>query len=278
MNRIDSVFRGLRRKKEGAFIAFITAGDPDYETSLAAAGAIIKGGADILELGLPFSDPIADGPVIQQAGQRSLAAGMNTDVFFRFAGELRARHAIPLLCMTYYNLLFHRGLDTFTSECKKSGIDGLIIPDLPVEESKPLLTACNKNGIRLVFMAAPTTTDRRLKAIAQASKGFLYVVSVKGITGVRKDVSGDVRPLVKRIRKLDKTIPLAVGFGISKPEHVKAVLESGADGAIVGSALINIIEKNLEDKGKMPYLLEKFAVEMKKAAASQASQLTGISR
>jgi tryptophan synthase alpha chain len=265
MNRIDRKFIELEKKKEGAFIAFITAGDPDYETSLAAADAVIRGGADILEMGLPFSDPIADGPVIQQAGQRSLKAGMNTDRFFKFARELRERHAIPLVCMTYYNLVFHRGLDAFTSECRKCGIDGLIIPDLPAEESRPLLNACRKNGIHLLFMAAPTTTDKRLKTIAKASKGFLYVVSVRGITGVRKDVSQDVKPLVKRIRRLNKTIPLAVGFGISTPEHVKAVLEAGADAAIVGSALVRVVGGNLKSKQGMFSRLEGLARSLKKA-------------
>lgn len=263
MNRIDTIFRRLKKRGEGALIGFITAGDPDYKTSLAVADAIIEGGADILELGLPFSDPIADGPVIQKAGQRSLKSGMNTDLFFKFAGELRERHAIPLVCMTYYNLIFHRGLECFTEECKKCGIDGLIIPDLPAEESKPLLKACRKNSLRLIFMAAPTTTDKRLKAIVKASKGFLYVVSVRGITGVRKNLSADVKPLVRRIRKIDRRIPLAVGFGVSKPQHVKAVLAASADGAIVGSALIKVIEENQYDKKRMLHALEDLAGELK---------------
>lgn len=265
MNRIDTAFRSLKNRKEGAFIAFITAGDPDYETSLSAADAIIRGGADILELGLPFSDPIADGPVIQQAGQRSLAAGMNTDLFFKLARELSERHAIPLVCMTYYNLLLHRGLERFTADCGKSGIDGLIIPDLPVEESKPLLKACRKNGIHLIFMAAPTTTGKRLKTILKLSRGFVYAVSVRGITGVRKALSDEAGPLVSRIRRINKKVPVAVGFGISTPGHVKAVLTSGADGAIVGSALVRIIGGGKGDDGEMLLELGKFAGELKDA-------------
>lgn len=271
MNRIDTTFRRLKQKGEGAFIAFITAGDQDYKTSMAAADALIEGGVDILELGLPFSDPIADGKVIQRAGQRSLKSGMNTDRFFDFASELRKKHSTPLVCMTYYNLVLHRGLDKFALDCRACGIDSLIIPDLPAEESGPLLKACRKNRIHLIFMAAPTTTGKRLKAIVKASKGFLYVVSVRGITGVRKKLSEDVRPLVKRIRKLDSRIPLAVGFGVSKPQHVKAVLESGADGAIVGSAFIKIVEENLEDKRRMLARLREFTKEMKNATTPNAA-------
>ncbi|MFH1125827.1 MAG: tryptophan synthase subunit alpha [Candidatus Altiarchaeota archaeon] len=265
MNRIDRKFIELKKGGEKAFIGFITAGDPNFKTSLKIANAVIEGGVDILELGLPFSDPIADGSVIQKAGMRSLDSGMNTDKFFIFANELRKNHTVPLICMTYYNLLLHRGLEEFASDCRHNGIDGLIIPDLPVEESKPLLKACRKNKIHLIFLVAPTTTKRRLKAILKVSKGFVYVVSVRGITGVRKELSEEVKPLIERIRKVNSKIPLAVGFGVSNPHHVKSVAKAGADAAIVGSAIIKVVEENLGNKKRMLFKLQYFARELKNA-------------
>jgi tryptophan synthase alpha chain len=267
MSRIDRKFLELQRKKEGAFIGFVTAGDPDYGTSLDIAGSLIEGGVDILELGLPFSDPIADGPVIQKASQRSLVAGMNTDRFFEFVKDLRKKHYLPIICLTYYNLVLHRGLDRFTADCKTFGVDGLIIPDLPVEEAMPLLKACKKNKVRLIFLVAPTTTKKRLDRILKVAKGFVYVVSVRGITGVRKQLSIEVKPLIARIKKINNRIPLAVGFGISSPAHVDSVIKAGAEGAIVGSALVKIVEENLGEKNKMTSALKDFAAEMKKATS-----------
>ena len=265
-NRIDSAFRRARKRREGVFIGFVTAGDPDFKTSLQISRALIAGGVDVLELGLPFSDPIADGPVIQQSSQRSLLAGMNPDRFFHFVKELRKEYSLPVVCLTYYNLVLHRGLERFAADCRKNGVDGLVIPDLPVEEARPLLHACKKHGIRLIFLVAPTTTDERLKRILKAAKGFLYVVSVRGITGVRKKLSGDVKPLISRIRKLNPRIPLAVGFGVSTPEHVRTVMEAGADAAIVGSALVKVIEENAGNRKKMLVSLEELARELKTAA------------
>ena len=264
-NRIDNAFKDAWKRGEGVFIGFVTAGDPDFKTSLQIAGSLIAGGVDILELGLPFSDPIADGPVIQKSSQRSLVAGMNTDRFFRFVEELRKKHKLPIACLTYYNLVLHRGLERFTSDCRKAGVDGLVIPDLPVEEAKPLLAACRKNKVRLIFLVAPTTTDERLKRILKAAKGFVYVVSVRGTTGVRTKLSGDVAPLLQRIRKLNPAIPLAVGFGVSTPQHVKAVFTAGADAAIVGSALVKTIEENLANPQRMHGAVEQLARRMKAA-------------
>ncbi|MBM3309550.1 MAG: tryptophan synthase subunit alpha [Candidatus Altiarchaeales archaeon] len=267
MNRIDKKFAELRKRNEKGFIGFITAGDPDFNISMEIADSVIKGGVDILEFGLPFSDPIADGPVIQKASQRSLNAGMNSDKFFEFVGKIREKHSLPLVCMTYYNLVLHRGLQKFALDCKKFGVDGLIIPDLPIEESRELMNACSKNDVRLIFLVAPTTTEKRLKAILESAKGFVYVVSLRGITGVRKQLSADLKPLLARIRKLNKKIPLAVGFGVSTAEHVKQITESGADAAIVGSALIKVIEENLGQKEVMLKKLEKLAKDMKESTA-----------
>jgi len=194
---------------------------------------------------------------------------MNTDRFFAFAKEIRGEHKTPLVCMTYYNLLLHRGLGRFAADCRKNGIDGLIIPDLPVEESAPLLRECRKTGIRLIFLVAPTTTGDRLKRILKASKGFVYAVSLRGITGVRKNLSEDVKPLIRRVRRVNKTIPLAVGFGISTPKHVRSVVDAGADAAIVGSALVKAVEGNLKNRRRMLSRMEKLASEMKKETATE---------
>jgi tryptophan synthase alpha chain len=265
-NRIDNTFRNARKRKEGLFIGFVTAGDPDFKTSLQISRALISGGVDILELGLPFSDPIADGPVIQKSSQRSLKAGMNPDRFFSYVREMRKKQGLPIVCLTYYNLVLHRGLERFAADCRKNGVDGLVIPDLPVEEAAPLCAACTRNNVRLIFLVAPTTTDERLKRILKAAKGFVYVVSVRGTTGVRSKLSGDVPLLLQRIRKINTAIPLAVGFGISTPKQVKAVFTLGAQAAIVGSALVKVIEENIKDKNRMLSSIERQSRELEKAA------------
>ncbi|MEA3255431.1 MAG: tryptophan synthase subunit alpha [Candidatus Altiarchaeota archaeon] len=261
--KLEDKFNDLRKRREGALIGFVTAGDPTPEDTIDIANSLIKGGIDILELGLAFSDPIADGVVIQKASERSLKAGMNPDIYFEIAKKI---DGIPKVCLTYYNIVLQRGLDKFVRDCLESGIDGLIVPDLPIEETMPLLNICNKYDTNLIFLVAPTTTGERLKKILRVSKGFLYVVSLLGVTGVRGKLSEGVKPLLSRIRELSKDIPLAVGFGISKPEHVKDVLADGADGAIVGSALVKIIEKNSGDKKRMLSELERAVRELKEAA------------
>jgi tryptophan synthase alpha chain len=255
-------FSELKKKKEGALIGFVTAGDPAAEDTIEIAKAMIKGGIDILELGLPFSDPVADGPVIQKAGERALSAGMNPDKFFEIAGKI---NDVPKAVLTYYNIVLQRGLDKFCSDCAKTGIDGLVIPDLPIEEADGLLSACRKNNVSLILLAAPTTPDERLKKILSLADGFLYVVSVAGVTGARKDLSSQVKPLVQRIKKQSGNLPLAVGFGISEPRHVKEVIASGAEGAIVGSAFEKIIEACLGNKKEMLQELEAFSRALKQA-------------
>ena len=257
--RIADKFRELAKKKEAALIGYVMAGDPSVEDTVKVASALLTGGVDIIELGLPFSDPIADGVAIQKAGERALSAGMNTDVFFATAKKITGA---PKICMTYYNLVLRRGLEKFAKDCIDSDVTGLIIPDLPVEEADGLLCACRKYGVDLIFLAAPTTTEKRLEDIVEASSGFVYVVSRLGVTGVRDKVSGKVAPLLERIRaKTD--LPLAVGFGISKPEHVKETVRAGADGVIVGSAFIRIIEENRGKRDRMLSELSSFARKMK---------------
>jgi len=260
--KLKEKFSELKKRKEGALIGFVTAGDPTLDDTIDIVNSLIEGGIDILELGLAFSDPIADGVVIQKASERSLKAGMNPDLFFEIAKKIEG---IPKVCLTYYNLVLQKGLEKFVRDCSESGIDGLIVPDLPIEEAMPLLKFCNKYDINLIFLVAPTTTGERLKKILRVSKGFLYVVSLLGVTGARKELSETVKPLLRKIKGISDKIPLAVGFGISKPKHVKEVINAGADGAIVGSAFVRIIEKNLDDKEGMLLELEEFTRELKEA-------------
>ena len=261
MMKIQEKFSELKKRKEGALIGYVMAGDPSPEPTVDIANALITGGVDILELGLPFSDPIADGPTIQKSGGRALKAGMNPDTYFDIVKKIDSK--IPLVCMTYYNLILQRGLDKFTKDCNNSGISGLIVPDLPIEESQPLLEECKNSDIDLIFLVASTTTEERMKKILDSATGFLYVVSLLGVTGARDSLSEGIKPTLDGIRKQNPKIPLAVGFGISKPEHVKEVLGSGADGVIVGSALVKIIEDNLDNKEKILHDLEEFAKKLK---------------
>ncbi|MBD3262062.1 MAG: tryptophan synthase subunit alpha [Candidatus Altiarchaeales archaeon] len=227
---------------EGAFIAYLCAGDPTYEKSLEAVESVIQAGADVIELGLPFSDPIADGPTIQKASQRALSSGMNTRRYFEFAAQVHGLADIPLVCMTYYNLLLRWGLRRFVESCVESGITALIIPDLPYEEACELEALCRKNQVDLIYIVAETTDEERLDEILSRAGGFLYVVSVLGTTGARKNISPTLKKLLEKL-KAETQIPLAVGFGVSTPQHVSDILCLGADAVIVGSGLIDQYQK-----------------------------------
>lgn len=254
-------FQELKKKKEGALIGFVTAGDPNSQATIEIVNSLIHGGIDIIELGLPFSDPIADGVVIQKASERALLAGMNPDLFFEIARKIKG---IPKVCLTYYNLVLHRGLEKFVQDCQIAQISGLIIPDLPAEEAEPLLNFCRKYNTDLIFLTAQTTTEERMKKIVSLSRGFIYVVSLLGVTGTREKLSINIKPLISKLKSFSPDTPLAVGFGISKPEHVRQVISAGADGAIVGSAFIKIIEQNLGNKKKMLSDLENYVRKLKK--------------
>ncbi len=258
--RIKEKFKELKKRRECALIGFVTAGDPTPDDTVDIVNSMIRGGADLIELGLPFSDPIADGVVIQKASERSLNAGMNPDLFFELAKKIEK---VPKVCLTYYNIVLQRGLDKFARDCTESGIDGLIVPDLPVEEATPLLLACNKHDINLIFLVAQTTTEERLQKILEVSRGFLYVVSLLGVTGARKELSGTINPLIRKVKQASDKIPLAVGFGISNPKQVKEVCDAGADGVIVGSAFVKIIEENAGNKEQMLQTLEEFTRRLK---------------
>lgn len=227
-----------------AFIPFITCGDPDLETTGAAIRAMAANGADLIELGIPFSDPTAEGVVIQGANLRALQGGVTTDIIFDFVRELRKDVKIPFVFMTYANVVFSYGADAFISACAELGIDGLILPDLPYEEKDEFLPTCRKYGVDLISMIAPTSADR-IAMIAKEAEGFLYIVSSLGVTGTRSEIKTDLASIVEVVRRNTKT-PCAIGFGISTPEqaHKMAAI---ADGAIVGSAIIKLLERYGKD-------------------------------
>ncbi len=230
-----------------AFIPFITCGDPDLETTAAVVRAMVENGADLIELGIPFSDPTAEGPVIQGANIRALSGGITTDKIFEFAKELRRDVTIPMVFMTYANVVFSYGAERFISTCKDIGIDGLILPDLPYEEKEEFLPICRKYGVDLVSLIAPTS-ENRIAMIAKEAEGFLYIVSSLGVTGTRSEIKTDLASIVKVVRQ-NTSIPCAIGFGISTPEQAKKMADI-SDGAIVGSAIIKLIEKYGKDSPK----------------------------
>ncbi len=241
MNRIDKKFKELRRKKQKAFIAFVTAGDPDLKTTEELILAFEKKGVDIIEIGVPFSDPLADGPTIQAASQRALEHHVSLEKIFHLAERIRRRSEVPLALMTYFNPVYHFGEERFLTRVRNSGIDGLIVPDLPPEEARELMRAARKNKISLVFFLSPTTTLLRLKKIVQASTGFIYYVSVTGVTGQRRSLPSSVLRDVRKAKRFTSK-PICVGFGVSTPQQVESVARA-ADGVIVGSAIIKEIEK-----------------------------------
>ena len=239
MSNIYKAFLGGK-----AFIPFITCGDPDLETTGAAIRAMEANDADLIELGIPFSDPTAEGPVIQGANLRALQGGVTTDKIFDFVRALRKDVEIPFVFMTYANVVFSYGADKFISTCAEIGVDGLILPDLPYEEKEEFLPVCRKYGVDLISMIAPTSADR-IAMIAKEAEGFLYIVSSLGVTGTRSEIKTDLASIVEVVRANTKT-PCAIGFGISTPEqaHKMAAI---ADGAIVGSAIIKLLEQYGKD-------------------------------
>jgi tryptophan synthase alpha chain len=266
MNAINEAFQKAKALGNGALIGYITAGDPKPELTPKIADALIKGGVDILELGLPFSDPIADGPTIQAASVRALAAGTTPVKVLEIAKEIRQSHDTPIVIMTYYNPVFRMGLDKFFSVAKQCMVDGVIVPDLPVEEADDYRKAASKFGVDTIFLAAPSTTDERLKRIVECSSGFLYLVSHFGVTGAKSAVEDSTIQLVKRVLPFTSgKIPLAVGFGVSKPEHVQRIIMAGADGVIVGSAFINLIQRNQKKLDVLLKELQATSSELKKA-------------
>ncbi len=251
----------IRRAFENgkAFIPFITCGDPDLETTEAAVRAMAAHGADLIELGIPFSDPTAEGPVIQGANLRALKGGVKTDHIFRMVRSLRRDLSIPMVFMTYANVVFSYGAEKFISTCRETGIDGLILPDLPFEEKEEFLPVCKKYGVELISLIAPTSEDR-ISMIAGEAEGFLYIVSSLGVTGTRREITTDLASIIKVVRE-NTDIPCAIGFGISTPEQAEKMAEI-SDGVIVGSAIIKLLA---EHGTQAPSYIAEYTERMKAA-------------
>ena len=264
-NRIDSKFNELKSKNQKALICYVVAGYPDIKTSEHVITSLINGGADIIEIGIPFSDPIADGSTIQDAIQSSLISGTTPDMCLELASRIRKTFPnIPLIIMTYSNILYRKGYIQFAEKAKENGIDGFIIPDIPIEESKEYLNSVQNIGMSTIFLVSPNTSEKRLKMISKICTGFLYAISVYGTTGERKGFDEYTIESIKRVKKVTgaNELPLAVGFGISNPQHVKYMIDAGADAVIIGSAIIKKI-KEIEDKKLLFNTLKGFIYELK---------------
>jgi tryptophan synthase alpha chain len=248
MTVISRCFASLKQNHECALIPFITAGDPDLETTAKALEVLDRAGANIIELGVPYSDPLADGPVIQAAATRALAKGTTLDHVLAMVKKVIRNLKAPIILFTYYNPILNRGIEQFLDEIKEVGIAGLVVPDLPLEESATLLKLSGDRGIDLILLVAPTSDPARINAIAQASQGFIYLVSVTGVTGMRSQIQVRVSDLLQQIRQVtDK--PIGVGFGISEPEQAQQVKDWGADAAIVGSAVVKRLAEGTPEQG-----------------------------
>jgi tryptophan synthase alpha chain len=267
MTRIGRLFENLKRENRKGMIAYITAGDPSPDRTPALVEALVRGGADLIELGVPFSDPIADGPVIQRGGDRALKAGTTLKKVLEIAARIREKSEVPLLLFTYLNPVMRYGLDRLAQDAKACGIDGCLLTDASVEEAEEYAGAMHRHGLDTVFLAAPTSTERRLRLVAEYSTGFIYLVSRTGVTGERDSLSDTVAPLVQAMRAITD-LPLAVGFGISRPEHV-AQLAPQVEAVVVGSAFVRLIERNA-DNASLEIQLESFVRELKHGFGAQA--------
>lgn len=252
MSAISAKFRELRRKTEAALIGYVMAGDPTPKHTPRIVDALVAGGVDIVELGIPFSDPIADGPTLQRAAVRALEAGTTPKKVFDTARSIKKVCDVPVVVMTYYNIVYQMGIDGFCSASEKSGVNGVIAPDLPIEEAAPYKEAATRYGLDTIFLAAPSTSEVRLERLVKASSGFLYLVSANGVTGARETVQDESVVFVKRTSSIIRErIPLAVGFGLSLPSHIRMVIDNGANAAVVGSRFAQIVEQNLDNSEKM---------------------------
>lgn len=248
MTRIKEKFAELEAKNQKALISYIMAGFPNEKATISTVRGLVKGGVDIIELGFPFSDPLADGPVIQNASTVSLEKGTKIAQFFSLVKKIRKETDIPLILMTYTNILYHKGYSKFIVEAKKAGIDGFILPDMSIEESKEYLQAA-KNNADTIFLISPNTSKTRIQKISKASSGFLYLVAVFGTTGVKTGIKKYTIDAIKQVKKQTKgKIPIGVGFGVSTPEDVKKYIKAGADAVIVGSAYLKLIEKTSQNQ------------------------------
>jgi len=262
MTAVSACFAALRERGECALIPFLTAGDPDLATTAQALRVLDQAGADLIELGVPYSDPLADGPVIQAAATRALQKGVKLDDVLALVREVQGEIKAPIILFTYYNPIFYQGVEVFLDKLKAAGVKGLVVPDLPLEESDALLKAAADRQLELILLVAPTSSPERIEAIAKQSQGFIYLVSVTGVTGVRTQVGNRVEELLGRIRQVSDK-PIGVGFGISQPEQAQQVKAWGADAVIVGSAMVKRLAEQSPAEGL--HAIETFCRELKAA-------------
>lgn len=265
MSRYQASFAALAERKEGAFVPFVTIGDPNKALSLDIIKRLVDGGADALELGIAFSDPIADGPVIQAANIRALENHITTDESLEIIRQVRQYNQdIPIGLLLYSNLVMAKGIETFYAEAKEAGVDSILVADVPIHESKPFRDAAEKTGIEPIFIATPNACDDTLRALASYTRGYTYLLSRAGVTGTETKAQMPADSMINKLVEYHAA-PSLLGFGISEPEHVKSALKSGAAGAISGSAVVKIIESNLEQPAQMLEQLEAFVKSMKQA-------------
>lgn len=248
MKSVAHRFQHLKQNSECALIPFITAGDPDLETTAKAIEILARSGADMIELGVPYSDPLADGPTIQAAATRALQKGIKLDDVLTVVRQVAPKIEIPIILFTYYNPIYYRGIKSFLQQIKDAGVSGLVVPDLPLEEAEVLLKPAAEMGIEVTLLVAPTSSQERIKAIAEQSQGFIYLVSVTGVTGVRSQMATGVKDLLIDLRSTTNK-PIGVGFGISSPEQAKQVKDWGADAVIVGSAVVKRLADGTPESG-----------------------------
>jgi tryptophan synthase alpha chain len=248
MTSVSACFKSLHDSSQCALIPFITAGDPDLKTTAEALRILDQSGADLIELGVPYSDPLADGPTIQAAATRALKQGVRLDDVLEMVKDVAPQLKAPIILFTYYNPILNRGIESFLKQIAEVGIKGLVVPDLPLEEAESLLTPAAKIGIEVVLLVAPTSSKERIEAIAHQSQGFIYLVSVTGVTGVRNQIESRVQDILQQMRTVtDK--PIGVGFGISQPEQARQIKDWGADAVIVGSAFVKRLADGTPDEG-----------------------------
>ncbi|UCG59641.1 MAG: tryptophan synthase subunit alpha [Phycisphaerales bacterium] len=269
MRTYSQVFSELAKVKRTALIPFFVIGDPDFDTSLELVKTAIDAGADILELGIPFSDPIADGPTIQKADIRSLKSGMSVNMAREFIRQVKSYKDIPIGLLMYYNLVYQYGTEKFFKDFHEAGVNSVLVADLSIDDAEEIISPAASAGLDTVFMVTPVTEPERMKLIASKTTGFIYTVSLLGVTGSREDLSDTVGSLVSNLKELTD-VPVCVGFGISKPEHAVTVAQAGADGVIIGSKIVGLIESNLGNKDKCLAEVSSFLTEVKKALEDHA--------
>lgn len=267
MKTYKQVFSELKEQRRAALIPFFVIGDPDFDTSVRIVKTAIDAGADVLELGIPFSDPIADGPTIQKADIRAMRSGMNVRKALEFIRNVKDYKDIPIGLLMYYNLVYQYGIEKFFNDFHKAGVNSVLVADLSIDDSEEIIGPEKSAGLDTVFMVTPVTEPKRMKLIASRTTGFIYTVSLLGVTGSREKLSDTIEALLGKLKELT-SVPVCVGFGISKTEHAATVAQAGADGVIIGSKIVGLIEDNLDDREKMLANISTFLSEVKDAIST----------